>query len=71
MKPGYKTSEFWIVLLSMFVGVALHVGVLTPEQATQVTQTGSSVIKELFDLILVVAPSAVYVIGRSWVKTKQ
>lgn len=68
MKPGWKTSEFYITLLSMLVAVALHVGLIDTDQAQQVTQTGSSIIAELFDLILVVVPSAAYIVGRSWVK---
>lgn len=67
MKPGYKTSEFWITLVALSVPILVHTGVLTTEQGTNITNTATSFVNELFDLIGVVVPAA-YVLGRSYLK---
>ena len=30
-KPGYKTSEFWLILLSQIIGAVLSTGLLAPD----------------------------------------
>jgi len=32
MKPGYKTTEFWVTLLIQILGILVLFGVITPEQ---------------------------------------
>jgi hypothetical protein len=32
MKPGYKTTEFWLAIASQLLGILVVLGVITPEQ---------------------------------------
>lgn len=32
MKPGYKTTEFWVTLIVQILGILVLLGVITPEQ---------------------------------------
>jgi hypothetical protein len=34
MKPGYKTTEFWITMLIQLLGIGTLTGVVTPDQST-------------------------------------
>ena len=34
MKPGYKTTEFWVTLIAKVVSLLVILGVFTPEQAS-------------------------------------
>lgn len=60
MKPGYKTTEFWLSLLAMIGGVILAlVQVFRPEQAEQaqtawdgVTEVAGVVLPLLLPLVL-------------------
>lgn len=38
MKPGIKTSEFWVALVAQVVGILALIGVFTPEQADTLQQ---------------------------------
>jgi hypothetical protein len=33
MKPGYKSTEFWVTLTGQLVGVLLLTGVVSPDQS--------------------------------------
>lgn len=68
MKQGYKTTEFWVTLLAMVVGLAVHLGLLAPDTASDIQNQGSSIIVQLFELLAVVVPAAAYTLGRSYVK---
>lgn len=37
-KPGYKTTEFWVTLLTSLVSIATVFGYLTNEQATELAK---------------------------------
>lgn len=67
MKPGIKTSEFWITLVSLFLAVVVHVGVLSPAESEAVQSAATDIIKALFELGLA-ATGPAYVLGRSWLK---
>lgn len=67
IKAGYKTSEFWIALVALVVPVVVHLGWLTPAEATNINETAAEGITNLFNLIGVFVPAA-YVIGRSYLK---
>ena len=71
MKAGYKTSEFWVTGLTLVVVALSHFGLLTPDQASEVTETGASLINEAWGLIALVLGSSAYTLGRSLVKSKQ
>ena len=38
IKSGYKTTEFWVTLLTSLVSIALAFGYLTNEQATELAK---------------------------------
>jgi len=37
LKPGYKTTEFWVTLITQILGIVALFGKFTPEQATALT----------------------------------
>lgn len=38
LKSGYKTTEFWVTLLTSLVSIAMSFGYLTNEQATELAK---------------------------------
>lgn len=60
IKPGYKTTEFWVTILVTLVGILQLTGVIGNEE-------GQQWIDVLTPLILAIVP-AVYAYGRSQVK---
>lgn len=38
MKPGFKTTEFYVTIVCQFIGMLATTGVLTPEGAEMWTQ---------------------------------
>lgn len=57
MKPGVKTSEFWVAL-----------GVLTPDQAEVVEGKLTQIVNSVFNALLIAGPSVVYIWSRAKVK---
>jgi len=64
-KPGYKTTEFWIAILSQVIGILSLVGIFTPEQSEAVQKA----LIELGGLIVMAAGSFGYAIGRGIAKS--
>ena len=67
MKPGWKTSEFWIALLMQLAGVGVITGHLTTEQIQLLQESG---IVPLASGIFMAIGGAAYIWGRSWLKSK-
>jgi len=65
MKPGFKTSEFWLTVIAQLLGVLALTGVVTPEQVTEFNKLAVQVIGGCIQLVTLVA----YIMGRSKVKT--
>jgi hypothetical protein len=63
-KPGYKTTEFWLTLLSQTVGILTLTGVIKPEEATPYLQGGGAVIGGLMTII----PQIAYAFSRGKAK---
>lgn len=61
MKPGYRTTEFWLTLLAILAGVAVLLGADPAE-----TARWQDIIGQLVVLIL---PTLVYTAGRTWLKS--
>lgn len=71
-KSGFFTTEFWVVVVSSLLAVAVAAGYIAPEQATQVTNATAQVLTAIADLVKVLAPIVgplVYVWSRTKVKT--
>lgn len=64
-KPGYKTTEFWIAIVSQLIGVLSLLGIFTPEQSEIVNKA----IIELGGLIVMAAGAFGYSIGRGIAKS--
>ena len=64
MKTGYKTSEFWLTILSTIGGFLVASGVLTEEENVTLTEAVSGV-------VLAVAPIWQYIKSRTEVKTNK
>jgi hypothetical protein len=63
-KPGYKTTEFWVAILTKLAGMAALLGVFSPEQAAGIEQA----ITQGAGLIAMVAASFGYSISRGKAK---
>jgi len=67
MRPGWKTSEFWVTVFIQIIGILATTGVLTSDQASAL----SKVIIELGGLIAMVASAFGYSIARGIAKKGQ
>jgi len=71
MKEGYKTTEFWITLISYVVPILVLFGVITPDQAESVTSEGNALVEAIFNLLVALGPivsTALYIWSRTKVK---
>ncbi len=63
MKPGYKTTEFWLTLVAMIVGAVMASGILE--------QTATNLDNQVVGLIAMVLGGLGYTISRGFVKGKE
>jgi len=63
MKPGYKTTEFWLALVNAVLMVLMATGVITDTDGEQIEGLAGQ-------LIAAVLPIALYVWGRAKVKAQ-
>jgi len=64
MKPGYKTTEFWLTLLAQIIGLLTMTGVIKPEEATPYLQGGGQLVGGLMTVI----PQIAYAFSRGKAK---
>lgn len=64
IKPGYKTTEFWVTVTAKAIALLAALGVFTPEQASAVTQA----ITQLAGVVGVVAAAFGYSLARGSAK---
>lgn len=64
LTPGFKTSEFWLALVTELTGFFVLSGQLTPVEADALVQAVMSVIGGL----TVIIPFIVYFVGRTELK---
>lgn len=64
MKPGWKTSEFWLTLVSVIVSGVVGLGFLPEVEGEQLQGGLTAVITGVFTII----PIAVYIWNRATVK---
>lgn len=60
MKPGYKTTEFWVTVFCQLAGIAATTGAFTPAQADAVT----SAIPQMGGLVAMLVSAFGYSISR-------
>jgi lipopolysaccharide export LptBFGC system permease protein LptF len=63
IKPGIKTSEFWLTLLTLVLSALAGLGVIGTTQADELQGI-------LTPLVAAVLPVVVYVAGRAYVKSR-
>lgn len=68
MKPGWKTTEFWLAFLSAVAGLALVLGFIGKDQHDQVIQYLPDLVKGLVALAMIVWPLIRYIGGRADIK---
>ena len=64
IKPGWKTTEFWKSIITAVIGIALTLGWLRPEEATNLNQG----LMMIMGGIITVAPIVAYIISRGMAK---
>ena len=61
IKPGIKTTEFWLAVVSKLIGVAAMLGYLTPEQAGDLTRATT----EIVGGAMIIVPYLAYALSRA------
>lgn len=69
MKAGWKTTEFWVVIVSSVVAVAVAAGYLRPDDASAITDSTAQVFEAVARLVEVLAP-IVGPLAYVWSRTK-
>jgi hypothetical protein len=69
--PGWKTSEFYMTLVTQIVGILALTGILTPEDSRVVVEHGNRLIEGVFGLFASAVPAAAYIYGRAKVKSRE
>jgi len=65
-KPGYKTTEFWVTILTQVFGILAVLGILTPEQTTALSESFT----QITGAIVITAASFGYSLSRGKAKAK-
>lgn len=68
MKPGYKTTEFWLTLLAQVLPVLVITGLLTGEEVETLNQAIVEVSKSIGALLVALVPLWKYIESRTRVK---
>lgn len=68
MKPGVKTTEFWLTLGSQVIPVLVLLGVLTEDEGNTANTAWAEIVKSAFALLGAAIPVAVYIWSRAKVK---
>lgn len=66
MKPGYKSTEFWLTVASLLVTVGSITGVIGTDDVSGVLQAAQNIVLAVFSAI----SAAIYIWGRVMVKVK-
>lgn len=61
MKPGFKTTEFWVALLTSIIGLGALFGVVGPEQQGELVQASGGLVAAI--------TTAAYAVSRGRAKT--
>lgn len=69
MKPGWKTSEFWITLVTKLLAFMAVIGAIKTADEQNLAQTATSAIMGVFAILAAAKVIAEYIKGRSSVKS--
>ena len=73
MKPGWKTTEFWMAVGVQLVGLGVATGLITPDQATAlntgIAQTIAGV-AQIVGGVMIVVSAVGYAVSRAIAKLK-
>lgn len=64
MKPGYKTTEFWMTLVVQVLAILVTLGVVTPDQQAVFTESAD----KLMTAIVMAVSAGSYAISRGLAK---
>lgn len=64
IKQGYKTTEFWLTMVQSIAGIAVTIGVFTPDVADTLVKAVTSIVGGVVAIVSVVS----YIRGRTEVK---
>lgn len=64
-KPGYKTSEFWIMVVNQVVGILVMLGYISPSEADEL---GNAIVSVIGGMLVIIS-FALYLWGRVQVKS--
>lgn len=70
IKPGWKTTEFWITLSGQAVAVLVVLGVIKPTESATIGDSISKAVESVFALLISGATILSYVSGRVRLKDK-
>jgi hypothetical protein len=73
-KPGFKTSEFLVIVVGALASVLVGGGILSPEESQEITNATAEVINAVTELVKVIAPvfgASIYAWSRTKVKLGQ
>lgn len=68
-KPGWKTSEFWVVVVAALLSVAVALGLVTPAESVEIENAVSAVIDSITQLVSALTP-LIGVVAYVWSRTK-
>lgn len=51
MKPGFKTSEFWVTVMSQIVGLLIMTGHITPQDGVSINNNFNIAITSIINFI--------------------
>lgn len=67
IKPGWKTSEFWLTILGITLSAAVIIGAITQEES----DTLAAALEVLAGMLATMGITSNYIKGRSIIKAKQ
>jgi len=65
MKEGYKTTEFWVTLVTSIVGLLVLLGIITPDKSTEIVTLTQQIIAS----VMIIVPQIGYILSRGKAKS--
>jgi hypothetical protein len=69
MKPGWKTSEFWVVVVTKLLALLAVTGAISTADEQKLAQTCTMTVVAVFTIIAAAKVLVAYIQGRSTVKS--
>jgi hypothetical protein len=69
MKPGWRTTEFWVVVAAAVLSIGTAMGLVTPDQAAEIENATAAVIDSITQLVGALTP-LLGVVAYVWSRTK-